>query len=161
MARRDSLDTVDVAILRALQLDARTRYSDIAEAQGVSVDTVIKRFRKLRRSGVVKHTTLLLDPRKLGYEVVANLAVTAEPSGIDEVVGYIRARDGVLFATHSMGQIDVFAVATTRTMNEMNALKESIQSHGKVKEVKASIWVDQFLLCPQNFELEPLLEGQR
>ena len=161
MAREARLDNVDIAILRALQLDARTRYSDIAQAQGVSVDTIIKRFRKLKRSGVVKRTTLLLDPRRLGYEVVANLAVTAEPSGIDEVVGYIQGREGVLFATHSMGQYDVFAVAATRTMNEMNALKESIQSHAKVKDVKASIWVDQFLLCPQNFELEPLLEGQR
>jgi hypothetical protein len=45
-------------------------------------------------------------------------------------------------------------------MNEMNALKESIQAHGMVKDVKASIWVDQFLLCPQNFELEPAAEAQ-
>ncbi len=161
MARDGGLDRVDEAILRALQLDARTRYSDIAQAQGVSVDTIIKRFSKMKRSGVVKRTTLLLDPRRLGLEVVANLAVTAEPNCIDEVVGYIRSQGGVLFATHSMGQYDVFAVAATRTMNEMNALKEAVQSHGKVKDVKASIWVDQFLLCPQNFELEPLLEEQR
>jgi DNA-binding Lrp family transcriptional regulator len=161
MAREARLDNVDIAILRALQLDARTRYSDIAQTQGVSVDTIIKRFRKLKRSGVVKRTTLLLDPRRLGLEVVANLAVTAEPNSIEEVVDYIRGRGGVLFATHSMGQYDVFALAATRTMNEMNALKESIQGHGKVKDVKASIWVDQFLLCPQNFELEPLLEGRR
>jgi len=155
MTRDDSLDRVDEAILRALQLDARTKYSDIAQTQGVSVDTIIKRFRKLKRSGVVKRTTLLLDPRRLGLEVVANLAVTVEPSSIDEVVDYIRRRNGVLFATHSMGQYDVFAIAATRTMNEMNALKEAIQSHTKVTDVKASIWVDQFLLCPQNFELEP------
>jgi DNA-binding Lrp family transcriptional regulator len=161
MTKDNSLDRVDEAILRALQLDARTKYSDIAQTQRVSVDTIIKRFRKLKRSGVVKRTTLLLDPRRLGLEVVANLAVTVEPSAIDEVVDYIRGRDEVLFATHSMGQIDVFAIAATRTMNEMNALKEHIQGHAKVKDVKASIWVDQFLLCPQNFELEPLLEEKR
>jgi len=161
MARQPKLDHLDAAILRALQLDARTRYSDIAHAQGVSVDTIIKRFRKLVRTGLVKRTTLLLDPRRLGLEVLANLAITCEPSGIDKVVGYVRGRGGVLFATHAMGQIDVFAVAATRTMNEMNALKETIQAHGMVKDVKASIWVDQFLLCPQNYELEPTPEANR
>jgi hypothetical protein len=43
----------------------------------------------------------------------------------------------------------------------MNALKETIQSHIKVNDVQTNIWVDQFLLCPQNFELEPLLEAKR
>ena len=161
MTREAALDRVDEAILRALQLDARTKYSDIAQTQDVSVDTIIKRFRKLKRNGVIKRTTLLLDPRRLGLVIVATLAMTVEPNGIDEVVDYIQRRSGVLFATHSVGQYDVFAVAATRTMNEMNTLKEHIQGHGKVKDVKASIWVDQFLLCPQNFELEPLLEAQR
>lgn len=154
MAPEPKLDPTDTAILRALQQDARTKYSDIAEERGLSVDTIIKRFRKLQREGVVKQTTLLLDPRKLGYEVIANLAIAAEPSCITEVVSYLQNRDSILFATHTMGPYDVFALAATKNMNEMNALKEVIQSHTKVKDVKASIWVDQFLLCPQNFELE-------
>jgi DNA-binding Lrp family transcriptional regulator len=158
MAPRPTLDQTDTAILRALQLDARTRYSAIAEERGVSVDTIIKRFNKLQQQGVVKHTTLLLDPRKLGHEVIANLAIAVEPSCITEVVGFLQNREGILFATHTMGQYDVFALAATRTMNEMNALKEAIQSHTKVTDVKASIWVDQYLLCPQNFELEPTEE---
>jgi len=149
-----SLDQTDTAILRALQQDARTKYSTIAQQQRVSVDTIIKRLKKLQQQGIVKHTTILLDPRRLGHEVLANLAIDAEPSCITEVVGYIQSREGVLFATHTMGQHPVLAIAATRTMNEMNALKETIQSHTKVQDVKASIWVDQFLLCPQNFELE-------
>ena len=155
MAKEPKLDQTDVAILRALQLDARTKYSDIAQARGVSVDTVIKRFHRLRRTGLAKRTTVLLDPRRLGLEVIATLAITAEPGSIQEVVDHVRGLDGVLFATHAMGQIDALAVAATRTMNEMSALKDTIQRHRGVNEVKASIWVDHFLLCPQNFELPP------
>jgi DNA-binding Lrp family transcriptional regulator len=155
MAREPKLDHLDVSILRALQLDARTSYSDIAEAQGVSVDTAIKRFRRLRRTGLARRTTALLDPRKLGLEVIATLAITAEPGSIQDVVDHARSLPGVLFATHAMGQIDALAIAATPTMKEMSALKDTIQRHRSVKEVKASIWVDQFLLCPQNFELPP------
>ena len=118
-------------------------------------------FRKLRRNGLVKSTTILLDPRRFGREVIANFSIDAEPACIDEVIGFLNEQEGVTFATHSMGSNDVFAIAMKRNMNEMNALKETIQSHTKVNEVQTNIWVDQFLLCPQNFELEPLLEARR
>jgi len=149
------LDALDAAILRALQLDARTKYSDIAQAHGVSVDTVIKRFRRLKRTGLARRTTVLLDPRRLGLEIVASLAITADPGAIRDVVEHARGLNGVIFATHTMGQIDALAIAATHTMNEMSALKDTIQRHRGVKDVKASIWADQFLLCPQNFELPP------
>ena len=155
------IDETDIAILRALQLDARTRYTDIAKQCSVSVDTIIKRYKKLKRRGLVKRTTILLDPRKFGKEVIANLSIDTEPACIDEVIGFLREQDGVTFATHSMGSYDVFAIAMKRNMNEMNALKETIQSHTKVNDVQTNIWVDQYLLCPQNFELEPLLEAKR
>jgi len=155
------IDETDIAILRALQLDARTRYTDIAKQCNVSVDTIIKRYKKLKRRGLVKRTTILLDPRKFGKEVIANLSIDTEPACIDEVIGFLNEQDGITFATHSMGSYDVFAIAMKRNMNEMNALKETIQSHTKVNDVQTNIWVDQYLLCPQNFELEPLLEAKR
>lgn len=159
--REMKIDETDTAILRALQLDARTRYTEIAKQRGVSVDTIIKRYRKLRRNGLVKRTTILLDPRKIGKEVIANLSIDADPACIDEVIAFLREQDGVTFATHSMGSYDIFAIAMKRSMNEMNALKETIQGHTKVNDVQTNIWVDQYLLCPQNFELEPLLEAKR
>jgi len=150
-----ALDHLDAAIIRALQKDARIKYTAIAQQQNVSVDTIIKRINKLRQLGTIKRTTLLLDPRKLGHQIIANLTIDAEPSCTDEVINYLKQRQGILFATHTMGQHPILAIAATQTMNEMNTLKEAIQSHTKVHDAKASIWVDQTLLCPQNFELEP------
>ncbi len=161
LKKKMKIDNTDITILRALQLDARTKYTDIAKQCEVSVDTIIKRFKKLRRNGLVTGTTILLDPRKFGKEVIANFSIDAEPSCIDEVTRFLNEQDGIIFATHSMGNYDVFAIAMKRNMNEMNTLKETIQSHTKVNDVQTNIWVDQFLLCPQNFELEPLLEARR
>jgi DNA-binding Lrp family transcriptional regulator len=158
MGRR-KLDEIDVSILRNLQKDARTKYSYIAEQCGVSVDTIIKRFKKLKVKGIITNTTLLLDPRKFGEEVIANFSIDVEPSSVDEVLEFLKKQNGLQFATHAMGEYDIFSIATRKNMNEMNNLKETIQSHNMVREVKTSIWVDQFLLCPQNFELEPLIEG--
>jgi len=153
---KKKLDEIDVTILRHLQKSARTKYSDIAQYCDVSVDTIIKRFRKLKDKGIVTGTTLLLDPRKFGEEVIANFSIDVEPSSVQEVLEFMKKQSGVNFATHAMGVYDIFSIATRKNMNEMNNLKETIQSHRMVREVKTSIWVDQFLLCPQNFELEPM-----
>ena len=155
------IDETDIAILRALQLDARTKYTDIANQRKVSVDTIIKRFRKLRRNNIVKGTTVLLDPRMFGKQVIANFSIDAEPPYVENVTKFLKSQEGVIFATHSMGSYDVFALAMKRNMKEMNTLKETIQNHVNVNDVQTNIWVDQFLLCPQNFELEPLLEVKR
>ena len=155
---RQKIDTVDITILRNLQRDARTKYTDIANECNVSVDTIIKRYRKLQKQGIITNTTLLLDPRRFGDEVIANFSIDVEPQSIQEVLTYLDKQPDIIFTTHSLGEYDIFTIATARNMNEMNNLKEHIQSHNMVREVKTSIWVDQFLLCPQNFELEPLLE---
>ena len=158
---RQKIDTVDITILRNLQRDARTKYTDIANECNVSVDTIIKRYRKLQKQGIITNTTLLLDPRRFGDEVIANFSIDVEPQSIQEVLTYLDKQPGIIFTTHSLGEYDIFTIATARNMNEMNNLKETIQSHTMVREVKTSIWVDQFLLCPQNFELEPLLEEKQ
>lgn len=158
---RQKIDTVDITILRNLQRDARTKYTDIAKQCNVSVDTIIKRYRKLQKNGIITNTTLLLDPRRFNDEVIANFSIDVEPQSIQEVLTYLNKQPDIKFTTHSLGEYDIFTIATARNMNEMNNLKETIQSHTRVREVKTSIWVDQFLLCPQNFELEPLLETQQ
>jgi DNA-binding Lrp family transcriptional regulator len=158
---RQKIDTVDITILRNLQRDARTKYTEIANQCNVSVDTIIKRYRKLKKQGIITNTTLLLDPRRFDDEVIANFSIDVEPQSIQEVLTYLDKQPGIAFTTHALGEYDIFTIATARNMNEMNNLKEHIQSHTMVREVKTSIWVDQFLLCPQNFELEPLLEAEQ
>ena len=41
------LDEIDIAIIRALQKDARASFAAIAKSCNVSVDTISKRFKKI------------------------------------------------------------------------------------------------------------------
>ena len=72
-------DETDIRIIRNLQRDARTSFADIAAECGVSVDTIIKRFQRLRKNGVVRGTTILLDPRHFGLECPASFEISVEP----------------------------------------------------------------------------------
>jgi Lrp/AsnC family transcriptional regulator for asnA, asnC and gidA len=153
---RLKFDETDVKIIRNLQRDARTNFADIAEECGVSVDTIIKRFQRLRRHGVVRGTTILLDPRHLGLDCPASLEINVEPVHVADVVDQMRRQPGVVFCTPSMGMQNIFAVVVLKGMNELNTLIEKTKTLPHVKGVKTSIWVENILLCPENFELEGL-----
>ena len=147
-------DETDVTILRRLQRDARANFSEVAKECGVSVDTIIKRFQRLQKKGVVRGTTVLIDPRRLNYGCMASLELSVDMPCVNDVVSQVGEQQGVVFCTPSMGRNNVFAVAVLGNMNDLNALLEKVKHLRNVGEVKTSIWVDDLLLCPENFELE-------
>ncbi len=73
------LDELDLGILRLLQSNARLSYRSIASRLNVSPATVLVRLRKLKRKGVIKGFTVVLDPYKLGYQSLAYILVKTDP----------------------------------------------------------------------------------
>ena len=150
------LDDTDVKIVRALQKDARTSFADIAKDSGVSVDTISKRFRRLLKSKVARGTTVLLNPKSFGYDCVASFGIRVDYPHVQEVMDFIRKIPEVCFCTQSMGMHNLFTIAVLKNVGRLSQLKESIKGHPMVREVSASIWVDEILLCPENFEFTHL-----
>lgn len=150
------VDEVDLKIIRALQKDARTNFANIAKDSGVSVDTISKRFKRLLKSKVARGTTVLLNPKSFGFDCVASFGIRVDYPHVQEVMDYVKKTQDVVFCTESMGTHNLFAIAVLRNVGRLSQLKESIKGHPMVREVTASIWVEEILLCPENFEFEHL-----
>ena len=161
MASKMKIDEIDVSIIRALQKDARTNFADIAKGCNVSVDTISKRFRRMRRTGVARGTTILLNPKSFGYDCVASFGIRVDYPHVEDVVDFIGKMPEVVFCNPSMGRHNIFAIAILKNVGRLGQVKESIQGHPMVREVAASIWVDEILLCPENFEFEYLKRSDR
>jgi DNA-binding Lrp family transcriptional regulator len=159
MASKTKIDKIDVSIIRALQKDARANFADIAKDCGVSVDTISKRFRKLKRAGVIKGTTLLLNPKSLGCEFVASLGIDVSYPHLTEVAEMVKKIPQVVFYTTCMGRHDMFCIAIVENVGQLGQIKDLIKGHPLVREVITSIWVDEILLCPENFEFKHLLNS--
>ncbi len=65
------LDDTDRAIVKLLQTDARRSLADVARATSLSVATVHRRLRRLRRAGVIRGFWVALDPATVGLAVTA------------------------------------------------------------------------------------------
>ena len=147
------LDEIDINIVRTLQSDARTSFADIAKDCGVSTDTISKRVKKLKSTGIIGGATVLVNPRSFGYSCITSLGVDVDFPHVREVVRLIEESPDVVFCSPSMGKHSVFAIAILKNVAQLNRVKESIRRHPAVSKVTTSIWVDEISLCPANFEL--------
>jgi Lrp/AsnC family leucine-responsive transcriptional regulator len=68
------LDTLDLQILALLRRDGRTPAAQIAERVGLSRPAVAERIEKLEKSGVIRGTTVVIDPAAMGKNVTAFVA---------------------------------------------------------------------------------------
>ena len=153
------LDEIDLAIIRALQKDARASFAAIAKSCGVSIDTISKRFKKIETTGVARGTTLLLNPKSFGYDCVASFGIRADFSHIQEILRFLKKMPDIVFSTQTMGRHGIYAVAIVKNVTNLSQLKEVIKGHPMVREITTSIWVNDILLCPENFDL-PSAHGE-
>jgi DNA-binding Lrp family transcriptional regulator len=82
------LDSVDWALLRVLQDDARTSNRDLAHAVHVSPSTSSERVRALRAEGVIRGYHAEIDFGALGRHVQALTAVTIRPPSRQNVEAF-------------------------------------------------------------------------
>ena len=154
MTNITEIDEIDVNIIRALQKDARANFADIARSCDVSTDTISKRFRRMKKANIIRGTTILLNPKSFGYDCVASFGIRVDYPHVEDVVDFIEKIPEVVFCNSSLGRHNIFAIAVLKNVGRLSQVKESIQGHPMVREVAANIWVDEILLCPENFEFE-------
>lgn len=152
MSSNAKIDEIDLNIIRALQKDARANFAVIARDCGVSTDTISKRFSKMKKAGVIRGTTILLNPKSFGYECVGSLGIDVSFPYLRDVIEFLRKIPEIVICTPSMGKHDIFCIVILKNVGRLSQVKDLIKGQPAVREVTTSIWVDEILLCPENFE---------
>ena len=130
-----SLDSVDVELVRLLERDARQSSQLIAKQLNVSPSTVRRRLRKLINNGVV-HISAIVDANKLGFPLVAVMALDVAHERLDLVTQWLADREEVRWVSTMTGRFDVMAMAQFRSTDE---LSEFIQTQlARLEGVKNS-----------------------
>ncbi|ACJ17000.1 transcription regulator [Thermococcus onnurineus NA1] len=84
------LDERDRIIIDMLTRDARTPFTEIAKVLGISETAVRKRVKALEEAGVIRQYTIVVDPSKLGYNLVSLTGVDTLPEKIFEVANKLK-----------------------------------------------------------------------
>jgi len=136
------LDPLDMKIIRALQKDSRTPFAEIAENLNVSPGKVQARYKKMRDSGLIKGSTLILNMNTLGTAVVASIGVKALESDLEEVknhIGGLELKEAHIFSWTTFGRYNIAVAIFSKNLLEVHKIKQLIKQHPSVIEVSISL----------------------
>src|SRR5438270_14023408 len=78
MEEHPGVDQIDRQIIALLREDARRSFQDIGVHVSLSAPAVKRRVDRLRRGGVIRGFTTLIDPRRFGWQTQAIVELTTE-----------------------------------------------------------------------------------
>jgi len=149
-----NLDEIDIRILRTLQKDIRTPFKEIANQCNISSDTIKNRYNKLIENEVIRGSTIVVDPKKMGQGNLVIIGVKVVQKFSDSVLNMIKKMKGLCVVTKSIGQYDIEAIFLLEDIEQIGITKDKIEDFPQVKKADVGIFVDKPLLCPKNFEFE-------
>ncbi|MFF5171798.1 Lrp/AsnC family transcriptional regulator [Micromonospora sp. NPDC000089] len=116
------VDGVDRALLSQLQRDATRSYAALGEAVGLSAGSAHERVRKLRERGVIRRTTVDVDPAAVGRGVLAFVML-----GANAWMGDAATRDA-LAAIPEIQEAHIIAGAASVLAKIRTATTEDLQA---------------------------------
>lgn len=102
----DSIDLVDLRLIRYLQDHPRASYSQVARETGVSETTARRRIEQLTESRVIT-TAVIPNIYRLGYRTRATIALKIDLAHMMEIAETIRAMPEVAFVSLTTGRWDL------------------------------------------------------
>jgi Lrp/AsnC family leucine-responsive transcriptional regulator len=131
---RPVLDERDLAILAALQDDARATYADVGVAVGLSASAVHERVRKLEQLGVIRGYRAVIDPEAIGLFVTALIAATPlDPRQPDDLPARVREFPEVQDCYSVAGDANYVLKVRTRTTGDLEDLIRRLREKGGVR----------------------------
>ena len=97
------IDSTDRKIIAILQENGRITNIQLAEDIGISPPAMLERVKRLERQAVIRRYVALVDPDKLGMEIMAIVAVSLavhELSSLDRFMREIDKLEEVLECYH-------------------------------------------------------------
>jgi Lrp/AsnC family transcriptional regulator, leucine-responsive regulatory protein len=134
------LDKIDLKLLELLSEHGRMRRNELAEAVGLSIPSVSERLEKLQTRGIIKGFTVLVDEKKLGYDIKAFIRVTMESSKFYQpFITHVQKEDEILECYSITGDGSHILKVMVQNTAALEALLAKIQSWQGITGTSTSI----------------------
>jgi len=145
-----TIDDVDRGLLAALQDDAGQSYAALGQAVGLSAGSAHERVRKLKAAGVIRRTTVDVDPAAVGLGVLAFVLLDAGAwMGDEPTLQALRSIPAVEEAHIIAGPASVLVKVRTATTEDLQASLRALHQVDGVTSTQTIVVLETF------FEKQP------
>jgi DNA-binding Lrp family transcriptional regulator len=132
-------DKLDKEILNTLIADSTLSYRDIAKRVRVSVATIMNRVNKLKKEGIIKKYTTIVDYDKIGYDVEVLIEMQISKGRLFEVEREIAHHPNVFAVYDLTGNFDAAILARFKNRRQMDAFLKRIQTYNFVERTNTRL----------------------
>ena len=137
---RASLDDTDLAIVRALQANARATYTEIGKAVGLSAASVHERVHRLEDRGVIRGYHAEVDPELLGLDVLSLVSVLPSDSmDAPATEAALAAIPQVETAFNVAGEDSHLLVVRTRSIPELAEVLQRLHAVDGIARTRTAV----------------------
>jgi DNA-binding Lrp family transcriptional regulator len=115
------MDVLDINILRLMNENARKSFRQIAKELKVSMSTISNRVKAMEGEGVIKGYIPVLDPHKLGLDILVMIGVRISKGKMIDVQNEISTHKSVLGVYDITGEWDSIVIARFVNREELDA----------------------------------------
>lgn len=134
------IDELDKQIVEKLTSDGRASFRKIAKEIGLSTDTVVKRYKKLKERGTIK-VSIQINPNMIGYSAIVdfNIAFTTADGLSNTIVESLATIPDVMTITKTSGDYDLQLSAMIRDTKHLLDMQDQIAKVSGITKIEANL----------------------
>jgi DNA-binding Lrp family transcriptional regulator len=131
------MDKLDFEIIRRLIDNSRTPFSKISSELGVSTDTIIRRYNRLKEIGAIK-PIINVNLFKIGYDVrVWYMISLMRQTDTSAIVEKITKIPDIIRVVKSVGDYDLLVIAAVKNFRHMFEIGRDLKKIDGVLNIEA------------------------
>jgi Lrp/AsnC family leucine-responsive transcriptional regulator len=144
-----TIDDTDRQLLARLQEDATQSYAALGQAVGLSAGAAHERVRKLKAAGVIRRTTVEVDPAALGQGVLAYVLLDSDAwMGDEPTLRALQEIPAVQEAHIIAGPASVLVKVRTATTEGLQSTLRALHQVDGVSSTQTIVVLESFFERP-------------
>ncbi|MFN0165768.1 MAG: Lrp/AsnC family transcriptional regulator [Bryobacteraceae bacterium] len=136
----DRLTSSDWKTLRLLSANGRATWAELAAALGVTAPAAADRVHKLEERGFIQGFTAILDPRAMGYTLLAFISVSLErPKYRSSLLKWVQKQGEIQECHHVAGDDDFLLKVRCRDTADLERVLAQIKDQDGIARTRTIV----------------------
>jgi Lrp/AsnC family transcriptional regulator for asnA, asnC and gidA len=159
--------------LKTLLAESRTSFTELADVCGISVTAVQRRYRRLKKTGIINSENMYLNPVAMGFQSIAEVGIITNFVDREKVVNLLRNIPALQIfnfkdSFETIGKYNIYGLVIGRRLDQLTETVEKIDVNPLVRNVDLLIVAEPWISAwhPENLmvdvsEREKLIRPQK